>query len=65
MAARLFACCVASAVFSLGVLATPTAGAATALTRNPYLTDATSTSVRVNWATASTAPASVVTWGQA
>jgi len=52
-------------VFSLGVLVTPTAGAATALTRNPYLTDATATSVRVNWATASTGTAKVVTWGPA
>ena len=65
MPSRRFACCAALAVFSLGVLATPTAGAATALTRNPYLTDATATSVRVNWATASTATATVVTWGRA
>jgi hypothetical protein len=40
------------------------AGAVTSLTRNPYLTDATATSVRVNWATASAA-ASTVTWGLA
>ena len=46
MASRRLACCVASAVFALGVVAAPTAGAAGALTRNPYLTDATATSVR-------------------
>src|SRR5205085_12423572 len=57
--------CVALAVFSAAVLATPTAGAAPALTRNPYLTDATATSVRVNWATVSTGTAKVVTWGPA
>ena len=65
MASRVLVCCVASAVFALGLLATPTAGAAAALTRNPYLTDATATTVRVNWATASTGTAKVVTWGAA
>ena len=55
----------AATVLALGVLAAPTAGAAPALTRNPYLTDATATSVRVNWATASTGTAKVVTWGPA
>src|SRR5438128_2203672 len=65
VASRRFASCVALAVFSVAVLATPTAGAAPALTRNPYLTDATATSVRVNWATVSTGTAKVVTWGQA
>src|SRR5258707_1133204 len=65
MASRRFACCVALALFALGVLVAPTANAAAALTRNRYLTDATATSVRVNWATVSTGPAKVVTWGGA
>src|ERR1700751_4833538 len=65
MPSRRFAWCGALAVFSLGVLVTTNAGAAAALTRNPYLTDATATSVRVNWATASTATATLATWGPA
>src|SRR6476659_946584 len=65
MASRRLACCVASVVFLLGVVAAPAAGATSTLTRNPYLTDATATSVRVNWATASTATAKTVTWGPA
>lgn len=39
------------------------AAAASSLTRNPYLTDATANSVRVNWATTSTGSAGSVTWG--
>ena len=65
MAFRWFAGCAALAVFSLGLLATPTGGAAAALTRNPYLTDATATSVRVNWATPSAGTTRFVTWGPA
>jgi hypothetical protein len=49
-----------------GVFAVPRAAATTAaLTRNPYLTDAAATSVRVNWATSSTGTAKVVIWGPA
>ena len=65
MPSRRFAWCGALAVFLLGVLVTTNAGAAAPLTRNPYLTDATATSVRVNWATVSTATATLATWGPA
>jgi hypothetical protein len=60
--------CAAAALLAFGVAAViPAASSATtvAFTRNPYLTDATATSVRVNWATASGGTAKVVTWGQA
>ncbi len=66
MPSRRIVACLATTVLALGVLVTPPASTATtALTRNPYLTDATATSVRVNWATASAGTANVVTWGPA
>lgn len=53
-----------AALLVAGFLAVPPAdAAASTLTRNPYLSDATPNSVRVNWATASTGTANVVTWG--
>jgi hypothetical protein len=56
--------CVAGALLTSALLIAPGAGASTSpLTRNPYLTDVSATSVRVNWASASAGTASVITWG--
>jgi hypothetical protein len=66
MPSRRLAACTAATLFLAGVFAVPRAAASTtALTRNPYLTDATATSVRLNWATSATGTAKVVTWGPA
>lgn len=51
---------VACAGLAVPVLAS---AAASGLTRNPYLTDVSATSVRVNWATTATGTANTVTWG--
>ena len=53
------------AVAGFSALASPATAASAALTRAPYLTDATSVSVRVNWATPSGGSANTVTWGPA
>jgi Calcineurin-like phosphoesterase/Purple acid Phosphatase, N-terminal domain len=66
MPARRFVACLATTMLALGVVTpAPARAATTALTRNPYLTDATATSVRVNWATAAGGTANTVTWGPA
>ena len=44
---------------------TPASAAASSLSRYPYLTDATSTSVQVNWADTYSSTKGMVTWGPA
>jgi hypothetical protein len=67
--ARVLASCLVLLLSTtLMVLAfTPPAGAATAtaLTRYPYLTDATQTSMTINWATDTSGSSGSVTWGLA
>lgn len=66
MAAHRTALCTAAAVLVASAFVGPAAAATTALlTRSPYLTDGTATSVRVNWATAAGGSANAVTWGLA
>jgi Calcineurin-like phosphoesterase/Purple acid Phosphatase, N-terminal domain len=59
------ACVVGALGLAFAALTPATSNAAGALTRNPYLTDMTATSVRVNWATPAGGTASKVTWGSA
>src|SRR5690348_16943176 len=59
------ACVVGALGLAFAALTPATSNAAGVLTRNPYLTDMTATSVRVNWATPAGGTASKVTWGSA
>src|SRR4051794_7330380 len=60
------ACAVALlAVTALALVPSAGAAASSALSRAPYLTDATATSVRVSWATPAGGSANAVSWGPA